>query len=316
MIRRLLTIVCTSIALGVASPAGAQYPDKPIRVIVPFSAGNNVDTIVRIFKKAIEDSKLLPQPLVIVNVDGAAGTVGSRRVKDAEPDGYTFLALHQTILTTAALGRVEYGAEAFESVAGTASECTVTTVAQGAPYKSLADLLKSAKDTPSTLIHAANIGAVNHMIGVMLQGTQPGASFRFVQTGGGPENFAALKGGHAVTSVFTTSEYLRYKDGGIRALAFLGPERHPLLKDLPTAKEQGFDVSFCIQIWWWAPKGTPRDRIDAFATALEKAAKTPYVIEQLEKIANVPTFVRGNALTKLIAEYDANIRKVVPLMKQ
>jgi tripartite-type tricarboxylate transporter receptor subunit TctC len=316
MRKRLLSVVAIAIAFGIAAPTAAQYPDKPIRVIVPFSPGNNVDQIVRIFKKAIEDNKFLPQPLVVVNVDGASGTVGSRRVKDAEPDGYTFLALHQTILTTAALGRVEYGAEAFESVAGTASECTVTTVAQGAPYKSLADLLKSAQSTPNTLVHAANIGAVSHMIGVMLQGSRPGASFRFVQTGGGPENFAALKGGHVATSVFTTSEYLRYKDGGIRALAYLGPERHPLLKDLPTAREQGFDVSFCIQIWWWAPKGTPRDRIDTFAAALEKAAKTPYAIEALEKIANVPSFAKGDALRKLIAEYDANIRKVVPLMKQ
>jgi tripartite-type tricarboxylate transporter receptor subunit TctC len=316
MRKRLLSFGCMAIGLCVAAGVQAQYPDKPIRVVVPFSPGNNVDVIVRIFKKAIEDNKLLPQPLVIVNMDGASGTVGSRRVKDSEPDGYTFLALHQTILTTAALGRVEYGPEAFESVAGTASECTVTTVAQNSPYKSLADLLAAAKATPNTLIHAANIGAVSHMIGVMLQGAQPGASFRFVQTGGGPENFAALKGGHVATSVFTASEYLRYKDGGIRALAFLGPERHPLLKDLPTAKEQGFDVSFCIQIWWWAPKGTPRDRIDVFAGALEKAAKTPYVIEQLEKIANVSTFAKGPALTKLIAEYDANIRKVVPLMKQ
>jgi len=79
--------------------AGSAYPQRPIKVVVPFSAGGGSDTFVRILQRAIDEQQLLEEPLVIVNVPGAGGTIGSRRVKDARPDGYTLLLLHDGILT-------------------------------------------------------------------------------------------------------------------------------------------------------------------------------------------------------------------------
>src|SRR6056297_1073998 len=79
--------------------AGSAYSQRPIRVVVPFSAGGGSDTFVRILQRAIDEQQILEEPLVIVNVPGAGGTIGSRRVKDARPDGYTLLLLHDGILT-------------------------------------------------------------------------------------------------------------------------------------------------------------------------------------------------------------------------
>lgn len=76
-----------------------EWPRRPVKVVVPFGAGGGSDTFARIVQRAVRDQHLLPQPLVIINVPGAGATIGSRRVKDARPDGYTLLMLHEAILT-------------------------------------------------------------------------------------------------------------------------------------------------------------------------------------------------------------------------
>ncbi len=97
------------------------YPQRPIKLIVPFAAGGGSDTFARILQKAIEEHQLLSQPLVIINVPGAGGTVGSRRVKNARPDGYTLLLLHEGIMTSQAAGLTNFGPEAFQPICGTGS---------------------------------------------------------------------------------------------------------------------------------------------------------------------------------------------------
>ena len=105
------------------------YPSRPIKVIVPFGAGGGSDTFVRIIQKAIEDNQLLPQPLVVINVPGAGGTIGSQRATNAAPDGYTILNLHQGILTAKYSGKVDHGPEAFEPIIATSEDAMILAVA-------------------------------------------------------------------------------------------------------------------------------------------------------------------------------------------
>lgn len=135
----------------------AVYPQRPIKVIVPFSAGGGSDTFARIIQRAIEDQELLPEPLVIVNVPGAGGTIGSRRVKDARPDGYTLLLLHDGIMTAQHSGQAAYGPEAFEPVAGTGDVGLVIAVTDDSPYQSLEHLMRVVVDEPDTILFSANL---------------------------------------------------------------------------------------------------------------------------------------------------------------
>ena len=112
----------TSCEKGASSGAG-EFPRKPIKVVVPFGPGGDSDTFARIMQKTIRDHELLPEPLVILNVPGAGGTIGSRRVRDAAPDGYTILNLHEGIFTSKYAGRVSYGPEAFRPIAATCRCC-------------------------------------------------------------------------------------------------------------------------------------------------------------------------------------------------
>ena len=122
---------------GILTGAESAFPDKPIRVIVPFSAGGGSDTFVRLIQKAVEEEALLPQPLVVINVPGAGGTIGSRKLKVEEPDGYTIMCLHEAILTAKYAGNADYGPEAFEAIAGTGEIGILLAAAEDSPYENL-----------------------------------------------------------------------------------------------------------------------------------------------------------------------------------
>jgi tripartite-type tricarboxylate transporter receptor subunit TctC len=283
----------------------SDYPNKPITVIVPAKAGGASDLLARMLQRAFKENNLLDVPMVIVNVPGAGLSIGSRRVKDSQPDGYTFLLTHIAILSRQAAGLDDFGYRDFEPVAQTVGFSSVISVKDDGPYQTLPDLLKTAKEKPDTIIFGANLGALNHMAGLTLQASSPGSVFRFVQIGGGAPNFAALKGGHITVTHFGASLYNKFRSGGIKGLAILADERHPLLPDMPTARELGFDAIFQIANFWLAPKGTPQYAIDYFADALEKALETDSVKKSITNDFSTPSFLRGQAFKdKLKADYD------------
>jgi len=282
------------------SPAAAEYPHRPIKVIVPFAAGGGTDVFARLMKNAIERHELLPQPLVIINVGGAAATIGSRRVRDARPDGYTVLILHDAIVMSKYSGKVSYGPEAFEPVAGTAENGLVLAAREDTRFADLTAVVAAAAERPHELTFGCNLGTPTHFVGLLLQRERPGAAFRFVQSGDGAQRFAAVKGGHVALTVFSTEEFLRYQPDGIRALAFFGAQRHPSMPQVPTAAEQGLPVEAGIMHYWWMPKGTPRERAERFAAALREAMQTPAVQRQLARVHSEPTFAdRAEVLRRM-----------------
>jgi tripartite-type tricarboxylate transporter receptor subunit TctC len=162
------------------------------------------------------------------------------------------------------------------------------------------------------VVTGVNIGALNHMMGVFLEQGYPGAKFRFVQIGGGGENFAAITGGHTQATVLSSSEYQTYKANGIRALAYSGPQRLKLEPEIPTTRELGLGFDFCIENFWFAPKGTPREAIDGFADALEKANALPETQAFYERQAQTGQFMKGEAYAKRLDEV---FRAIEPVAK-
>ena len=265
-----LFLVLTSLCFTQFSSAEEPYPNQPIQLIVPFGPGGGSDTFGRIIKAAIDEQDLLSQPLVIINVGGAGGSIGSRRVKDETPDGYTVLLLHDAIITAKLNKTVDYGPEAFVPVAGTGKTGMVIAVHEDAPYNTLNELFDAAAETPDTITFAANLGAPSHYVGLLLEQRHGSAKFRYAQSGGGTDRFASIKGKHVVTTAFSLEEYLRFQPDGIKALAYLGDQRHHEVQDIPTAKEQGVNVSFSNMQYWWMPKGTPPEHAEYLANVLEK----------------------------------------------
>ncbi len=286
------------------------YPARPIKVVVPFAAGGGSDTFARILKRAIDDEGLLEQPLVILNVDGAGATIGSRRVKNAPADGYTLLNVHEALITAKHSGKVAYGPEAFEPIAGTGEVGLVVAVADGSPYGDLTQLVTTALKKPDSVVFSANLGAPSHFVGLLLEKHSPGARFRYTQTGGGAKRFAALVGGHIDVSAFSIAEYLQFAPAGLRALAFLGSQRHPSAPDVPTAIEQGVEMTFSNIHVWWAPKGVSEQKISKIAEALRQAMDSPATREALAKIHTDPLFIDGPELREEVARRDREMAQV------
>lgn len=303
-------VVCLLLGGCVQSDEDGAYPVRPIKVVVPFAPGGGSDTFTHVLKKAIEDEGLLDQPLVVINVNGAGGTIGSRRVKNARPDGYTMLMLHEGILTAKYSGNAEYGPEAFDPIAGTGQVDMVLAVAEGSEFKGLGDLMAEAVRAPDTIAFGANMGAPSHFVGLLMEHAQDGAVFRYTQTGGGADRFASLIGGDIAVSAFSVEEYLRYQAAGLRALCLFGVQRHKALPDLETAREQGFDVVSSNMHFWWFPKGTAPEYVTVVADALGRAMQNEEVLKTLAESQTLPTFLKGAELDAALAKRTTAISKV------
>ncbi len=286
------------------------FPVRPVKVIVPFAAGGGSDSFVRIVQKVVQEEKLLPHPLVVLNVPGAGGTIGSRKAKDAESDGYTILCLHEGILTAKYAGNADFGPEAFEPIAGTGDIGILVAVSGDSPYQDLTSLMKDATDRPDEIVFSTNIGSPSHYVGLMLENLKSGAKFRYTQTGGGAKRFAALVGGHIDVTVFSLAEYSQFKGSGIRALALCAETRHPSWPEMPTAIEQGFDVVRGNTHFWWAPKGTPKDRIQYLSEVLRKAMESVDLQEKLKTMHTDPVFLAGGELANSLAKRERDIASV------
>lgn len=317
--RILLLSLCVLPGCGDAGSTDDVYPSEPIKVIVPFGAGGGTDSFARILERGIEENGLLDQPLVIVNLGGAGGTIGSRRAKNAPPDGHTVMVLHNAILTAKHTRLVDYGPEAFEPVAATGFVGQVVAVWDDSDFETLDDLVDHAREHPGELRWACNLGALTHFSGLQLQQSEKanGAAFNFVPSGGGEARFSDLKGGNVDVTGFSLEEYTRYKSEGLRGLCFLGSEqRRDEFEgfDLPTARELGYtEVVRDNLFYWWMPEGTPNDRIEKFAEVLEKAMQLPEVREQLEKGRISPVFLDGDEMKRtLAAAEERNAKIIVP----
>ena len=279
-----------------------DYPSKPITVIVPFAAGGGSDVFVRIFQNAIRKNDLCPQPIVIKNIAGAGGTIGSRTARNAKPDGHTILCLHDGIYTAEHYGNADWGPDDFEPIAATGRSGVVVAVEEDSPYSTLHELMEDARGRPYQLVYGTNLGAPNHYSALFLQNGKSGAKFRFTQTGGGAKRLAQLKGGHIDLTGFSIAEYQQFKDAGIKALASLGEQRESSFPNLTTALEQDVQATHDLVQFWWAPKDTPPDRIAYLQNMLSQAMGTKEIKESFENLHMDPVIQVGQDLLVTITD--------------
>lgn len=302
--------ILIALLMATGQSCRAEFPDRPIQIVVPFGAGGESDTFTRLVQGVVVEHELLEHGIGVINVGGAGGTIGSRRVLNADPDGYTILNLHDGILSAKLTGQVEYGPEAFEPIAAVGRASSMVCVKRDSRFKDLADLLEAARDTPETIRFGANLGALSHFGALQLEQAVPGAAFRYVPTGGGAKRYGDLLGDHIDVTVFNAGEFVHFKDGGIRALAILHTERHAAFPDVPTAREQGIDIVRNSMQYFWAPKGTPPDRIAFFVDLLRRTMQTATMQEKLEELKMDPVFITGPELRRTLKSRETVMKGV------
>ncbi len=291
---------------------GVDYPRKPIRVVVPFQPGGGSDTFVRIVQKAINDYELMPQPLVVVNKPGGGTSIGSSYVKDARPDGYTVLCLHEALMVAKSNGQSPNGPDDYEVAAATGEFGVVLLVSEESPFQSLEELMRAAKAEPETLKFGVNLNTPTHFSAIMLENTLPGARFRFVATGGGAHRLAGVMGGHLDVIILSVGEYVRFQQNGLKAIAYLGEERVASIPDIPTSEELGFPVYSANLHYWWFPKGTDDSIVSYFADVMAKVMQSDYVLKRTQELQILPRIIVGEELSKRIDDRMETFGKIKP----
>ncbi len=294
-----------AIAALAATPVLA-YPEKPIRIIVPVVAGGSTDLVARLFQMTIDQKKLLPQPLVIVNNGAAGGTVGTRMIKEAEPDGYTLGIWHMGLLTAAAMGVTDYDHTAYDLVGQVGAIEVGLAVKSDSKIQSLKDLVAEAKARKGEVSAATNIGLLPHFVPLMF-GREAGVEFRWVQAGGGAVRLRSVLGNHTEFSLFSVPEFVTYGPQGIRPLTVFSDSRHPRIANVPTAKEAGYNFTFSEAILWLAPKGTPQARLDVMAKAIEAAMQDADFKKRYDEQGIDPAYIPGSPLKAVLDQRMAGI---------
>jgi putative tricarboxylic transport membrane protein len=300
--------------LGLRYSQAAGYPEKPIRMVIPIAPGGQTDIVARLLQSTIDKQKLLPQPIVVINNAAAGGSAGTRLVKESEPDGYTIGMFHMGLLTAPAMGVVDYDHSAFELIGQIGRTPIGIGCVDASRFKSIKDVLTEAKAKPNTITVAMNIGLLPHFVPMMFQ-QDAGISFRFVQSGGGAVRLKSLLGNHTELSLFSGPEFLLYKEQGIRPLVMFSEARIPELPDVPTAKEVGVPTVFEERVIAFAPKGTPRDRLDVVAKGLKTAMDDSEIASRYQGLGIDRVFIEGPKLKEILDGLKGPITKVGEVVK-
>ena len=314
--KRLLATTLGALALSVGAlvaagtPALAEWPERPIKVIVPYSPGGSPDQLTRKFAAVLAENNILPEPVNVVNVQGHF-SVGATEAKNAKPDGYTFLFLHAALMS-AEVVNPDSGVSwrNYDPVAKTSNFGLTIVTHADQPYTTLPELMEATAQDGHDIKFGVNLGAINHLTYIDLMDAWPGSDFKLVQAGGGGKQYPMLKGGQLQAGIMTSQDILTFQDPDIRVLGYSGPARLGALPDTPTFREQGIEAGITYDYWWFAPVGTPSEAIEGFAAALEKAIQTDDMKNWLEAKGLTDDFLKGELLQ---ADLETSWEKIVPI---
>ena len=316
MKRLLLTTLCTLVSGAV----WAEYPDKPITIVVPFAAGGPTDKVARDLAEAMR-KPMGGQSIIIENVGGAGGTLGAAKVAKAANDGYTLLLHHIGMSTAPALYRtMSYKTlEDFEYL-GMINEVPMTLIGKpGLPANNMPELMKWIEANKGKINLAnAGLGAASHLCGLLFMSAVKVDMTTVPYKGTAPAMTDLLGGQVDLMCDQTTNTTTQIEAGKVKAFAVTTPKRltTPALAKLPTLDEAGLK-GFNVSIWHglYAPKGTPKAVLDKVNAALKLALKDADFIKREEALgAVIVTDARLNgAEHKKFVE--AEINKWGPVIK-
>ena len=285
--RRVTLAAALLVAAG--SAAAQDYPGRPITIVVPAAAGGPTDTISRVTAQAM--SKLLGQQILIENVGGAGGTIGTGRVVRAAPDGYTLLIFHVGLATAATLYRqLPYDTKQAFAPVGLITDAPMTIIARSdfAP-NTLGELIPHLKSREKTTIGNAGVGSAAHLCGMLFMSETKLQLTTVPYRGTAPvmNDLIGKQIDMACDQATNTTGPILGKQ--IKAYAVTTKARLKTLPDIPTADEAGLK-DFELNIWHglFAPKGTPPAIVQELSTVLKTALKEPEVVKRFNDISTEP----------------------------
>ena len=289
------------LAAVAASASFAAYPERPIKMIVPWAAGGDTDNIFRPFAPLLQ--KPLGQTVVIANVGGASGTKGAKEAKDSPADGYTLYAVHEYIHLTYYTGIADVTYADFEPVCLISSTPSVLTASPKTPWKTWQELLADAKARPSQITVGATLGSTSHFFPAMVE-KAAGVKFKYVSYEGLAPRMNAILGGHIDLTDANLTQKGKVEAGQLKFLAIATEKRSAELPNVPTLKELGVNVVFDVNRGIMAPKGTPGDVLAKVDGACAAAAKEPAFAEAMKLQGTSVRYLNRSAYADWLRQTD------------
>lgn len=310
---KLLNAAVATLAVTLcAAPSFAaddSYPEKDINLIVGFAAGGGTDTLARLIAPHVEKS-LKGAKIVVKNVPGAGGLIGTTQVAKAKPDGYTIglFTLPGTVARTHDR-KTEYNVGSFTYLANIVNDPSVIVVNKASKVNSLADLVKQGKQSANGVTVAVSTMGGDDQFVMMALGEQGGIRIDYVPFKGTAPARSALMGGHVDSSSMNLSEVIGFEDE-LKALCVAQKERSPLAPNIPTAKEQGFDIEMGTTRGFVAPAGLPAPVRDKLIAAFKAAYDNPEFQKAMKATGAQLEYVGGKDYEEQTKKQDAIAKKV------
>jgi tripartite-type tricarboxylate transporter receptor subunit TctC len=261
-----------------------EYPGKPIKLIVPWGAGGGTDALMRVI--AHFAGQQLGQPMVVVNVPGVGGTMGARQGKDAKPDGYTLTATHESVISSRIVGVSDFDYRDFIPIANLTLTPAMVAAQPDAPWNDMKDMIADAKKNPATIKFGATLGSTSHFFPLDIA-HQAGIEFKIVGYEGTAKRQAALLGGFIDLGESNPAAGKKYFEAKkLKPLGIATEERHELLPDVPTLKEQGVNVLFAVNRGICAPLNTPQPITDKLSAVFAMIARDPKFIQKIASLGS------------------------------
>lgn len=298
-----------ALLIALAGGAAAQtYPDRPITFVIPFGAGGGTDAFGR--GLAAEMSKTLGQQLVVQNIGGASGTIGTTKVATAPKDGYTVGLIPIGPLTLQPhLLKLPYSADSFDPVCLVYSNPQAIIVRSDSPFRNTNDLIAWAKQNPGKLVYGSSgVGTIPHLA-VAALAKAAGIELNHVPHKGDADNMVSLLGGH-VTMFVSHTAVLATHAGKIRSLGLMAEKRIAEYPDLPTLVEQGAPaLNFDVWGGLVAPRGTPAPVIAALENACRLGTSSEAFRKLLVSLQTPYNYMDSRTFGRFVtAEFEKNAK--------
>ncbi len=298
--------------MAAAQSPAAKYPDKPIRIIVPFAPGGSTDVFARVIGQKMTEN--WGQPVIIDTRPGGSTIIGTGLAAKADPDGYTLLMTVSNLVTNQPLNpSLPFDAvKDFEPISLLGRAPVTIYTHPSFPPSNVKELVALAKAKPGTLnFGSAGPASMTHLTAELLK-MQQGIDMTHVVYRGGAPALNDLLAGHLPMQFATVLQALaQYKAGQLRSLGVAATERHKSLPEVPTFREQGFDI--VVMEWYGllAPAGTPKPIVDKLAAEMKRVVALPDVAERLGAIEML-----GSSPQELGAFLRSELDRWTPIIKK
>lgn len=314
MLNRRTLCLATGASLGLAATRSfaqqaSKWPEKPLHFVTPYPPGGLSDQITRYIADRV--ARAIGKPVVVENKPGAGATLGTEYAARMAPDGYNFfIAPTATVCIAPWMRKVNFTVDDFMPVAKLSSSFGLVTTRKDAPFNTYKEFVAAAKAAPGKFTFATNgVGSIVHLQAVLLH-KQTGIELVHVPYKGSVESMTDLIGGR-IDLMYDPVTAPKVKDGTLKGLVITNSIRFPLLPEVTTLKEQGFDIDTRSWFGAFAPKGTPPDIVARLSAEMEKIMSGPGVREELLISSMYPDYRNPAAFTQQVRADSGYFRDVI-----